>query len=147
MAKMTVTATNLGETTIVSKVGGHTVITDIPEEVGGGGYGPTPGQLFLTSLAHCFALVVALHCRRRGINYDGMKVTVTADKVSEKGQGTRFTNLHLTLELPEELPPERLRALLRHGSIACTVKGTICGEQEVGVCIKAGENEVEAVAH
>jgi len=138
MADVTITARNVGPTLFASRVRGHLVLCDLPEDMGGTDLGPLPPELFLASLANCFAMVAAIHCRDRDIPYQGMCVTVTADKAKDEHGAEYWTNIKLLVELPAEIDDERLAAILRHARLMCSVRGTVIREQDVETRIVSG---------
>jgi putative redox protein len=139
MPDVEVCATNIGPTAFAVKVRGHVVLADVPEARGGTDLGPRPAELFLASLAACFGMVVALHCRDRGLPYAGVKVWASGDKVGDPTHQQRWTNLKLHVRFPEELPPERIEAIMRHAKLACSVRGTISAGEQVEVSVCSGE--------
>ncbi|MEE9334030.1 MAG: OsmC family protein [Granulosicoccaceae bacterium] len=60
---------------------GETVVTDMPEAIGGSNSAPSPGWLSRAALATCDATRIALHAAQLGITLDTLKVT--ADSVSD----------------------------------------------------------------
>ena len=64
--------------------GGLSVTTDMPESVGGGNTGPSPGWLFRAALAACEATLVAMQAARDGIALQGLTVTVDS-KSDDRG--------------------------------------------------------------
>lgn len=60
---------------------GETVVTDMPEAIGGDGTAPTPGWLSRAALATCDATRIALHAAQLGVTLDTLEVT--ADSVSD----------------------------------------------------------------
>lgn len=54
--------------------GGFAIVTDEPAQFGGGGTGPQPTDLFLASVAGCFALSLAHVARKRGLALTGLTV-------------------------------------------------------------------------
>ncbi len=61
--------------------GGETIVTDMPEAIGGSGTAPSPGWLFRAALATCGATRIALRAAELGITLD--RLEVTADGVSD----------------------------------------------------------------
>jgi putative redox protein len=108
----------------VADVRGFQVRADQPEDKGGTNTGPKPSEMFLACLALCFGHVVVVHCRDRGIPYEGMSITVSGEKMEADGQQF-WGNLRIHLHLPEQLPQSRVRAILRHAEKACSVGGTV----------------------
>lgn len=60
---------------------GQSIVTDMPEAVGGGGSAPSPGWLSRAALATCDATRIALRAAELGIALD--KLEVTTDSVDD----------------------------------------------------------------
>lgn len=135
--KLEVTAKNVGPTVFSADIRGYEVKADAPESVGGTGTAPCPPEILLTALAECFGIVAALHCKQRGIPYEGMTVTVSAESAEEDGE-EYWTNFKLHVHFPEKLPDDRLEAIMRHAKKACSVRGTIMRPVDVEVTASSG---------
>ncbi len=55
---------------------GQTIVTDMPEAVGGGGSAPSPGWLWAAALATCDATRIALRAAELGVALDTLEVGV-----------------------------------------------------------------------
>lgn len=55
---------------------GQTIVTDMPEAVGGGGSAPSPGWLWGAALATCDATRIALRAAELGVTLDTLEVGV-----------------------------------------------------------------------
>ena len=55
-----------------ARVGGFTMATDQPTELGGDGSAPAPFDLFLASIATCAGIYVLGFCQARGLATDGL---------------------------------------------------------------------------
>ncbi len=62
-------------------LGGESIVTDMPEAIGGGGTAPSPGWLSRAALATCDATRIALHAAQLGVRLDTLEVTT--DSVSD----------------------------------------------------------------
>lgn len=58
---------------------GQTVVTDMPEAVGGDGAEPSPGWLSAAALATCDATRIALQAARVGVTLDALEVSVQSE--------------------------------------------------------------------
>ena len=77
----TVTA-ELGSGTVVNlRARQFSLVSDEPESAGGTDTGPTPYEILLGSLAACTALTLRLYANHKGIRLDGVKVSLTFDRV------------------------------------------------------------------
>ncbi len=59
--------------------GGLSVVTDMPQGVGGGGAGPSPGWLLRAALAACQATFIAMQAARDGVTLEALSVTVDSE--------------------------------------------------------------------
>lgn len=59
--------------------GNLSMITDMPESVGGGNAGPSPGWVFRAALAACEATLIAMQAAREGISLEALTVTVDSE--------------------------------------------------------------------
>lgn len=55
---------------------GQTIVTDMPEAVGGGGTAPSPGWLASAALATCDATRIAMRAAEVGVTLDTLEVSV-----------------------------------------------------------------------
>jgi putative redox protein len=111
-----------GDMLFESKLGNHSIVVDVPADMGGTDRGPTPPQLFIASLGSCVAAFVAQYCERTGIDSRDMTVDVSYDKVEDP---TRFVNLKVTVNMPHgECDEGRKKAILRVAQ-HCPVHETI----------------------
>ncbi len=62
-------------------VDGETIVTDMPEAIGGSGSAPSPGWLSRAALATCDATRIALHAAQLGVTLDTLEVIT--DSVSD----------------------------------------------------------------
>ena len=60
---------------------GETIVTDMPQAIGGGGSAPSPGWLARAALATCDATRIALRAAELGLTLDTLEVT--ADSVDD----------------------------------------------------------------
>ena len=103
-------------------VRGHTVVTDQPTVDGGSDAGPTPVELFVTSLATCVGHYAHRYLARHPIDPTGL--AVTADFTMATDRPARVTDVRLAITPPAGLPAEREAAFLAVAS-ACTVHHTL----------------------
>ena len=84
---------------------GETLDTDMPQSVGGGGTGPSPGWIFRAALASCEATLIAMRAAVQGVELKLLEVIVdskwtTAASWASTGRG----------------PPDRLPSTFAFGS-------------------------------
>ena len=75
--------------------GGHSLVTDEPESVGGTDTGPSPTRLLATSLAACTAITVEMYANRKGWNVGELEVDVETSY-----EGPVPTTFDVTVHLP-----------------------------------------------
>lgn len=97
---------------------GHTVHTDQPEQVGGGGSAPSPFDLFLASIGTCAGFYALRFCQARGLPTDGMALKLTAERDPAV---KRVTHIEIEIDLPPDFPPHYREAIVR-ATDQCSVK-------------------------
>lgn len=117
----TITTVYKGGMLFESKVGRHTVLIDVPPDMGGSDRAPTPPHYFVVSLGSCVAAFIATYCQQAGIDARDLSVDVSFDKAENP---TRLVNLNVTVRLPHADCQARKQALLRVAQ-HCPVHETI----------------------
>lgn len=97
---------------------GFTVKTDQRVENGGGGTAPEPFDLFLASLGTCAGLYALRFCQQRGIDTEGLGLTLTTEKEPES---KHLALVRLEIELPAGFP-EKYRDAIVRAVDQCAVK-------------------------
>jgi len=72
-----------GFRSVVDNGRGHSVVTDLPEELGGMDTAPTALELALMALAGCISTIFAMVAHGKKLSFEDMEVIVEAEK-SEK---------------------------------------------------------------
>lgn len=88
------------------EVGGHTVIFDEPEKVGGTDTAPSPAAMLGAALTACTILTLRMYAERKGWNVDDVKV-----EVDTEWSGPRPSGYRVRLEFPDDLDEEQVRRL------------------------------------
>jgi uncharacterized OsmC-like protein len=94
------------------------VVSDEPPHAGGNDDGPAPTELFLSSLAVCFAMAMYHAARKREVELPDLAV-----KVRGTYEGLKFVRLHV--EVSSSHPRAELEALLERASSYCYVSNTL----------------------
>jgi putative redox protein len=107
---------------------GFEVVVDEPPEAGGEDHGPMPTELFLASLATCFAASVAHAARKLDVVLPDL--TVEADG---SYTGLRFSALRLSVR--STLPRSQLEPLVERARNYCYVSNTLLTTPQLDVVI------------
>jgi putative redox protein len=108
----------------------HRLHVDQPIEDGGTDVGPTPVELFVTSLATCVAVYARRYLARHDLP-DGLSVR---GEFTMAEHPTRIGEVSLVIRLPEGVPDQRRAALLAVVS-HCTVHNTLENPPEVDIVL------------
>jgi putative redox protein len=98
--------------------GGHRLITDQPERLGGEGSGPSPHELFPAALAACVTVTLVQYGRTKGWELGDVRVAVEYDHHSTP---RRFA---VAVELGGDLTDAQLERLARVAR-ACPIRRSI----------------------
>jgi putative redox protein len=120
---------------------GFTVKTDQRLEHGGGGTAPEPFDLFLASLGTCAGLYALRFCQQRGIDTQGLSLTLTTEKDPE---GKRLALVRLDVELPAGFPEKYREAMIRAVD-QCAVKRQIMAPPRFEVATVTSRMQPEMV--
>ncbi|GGV32118.1 OsmC family protein [Streptomyces spectabilis] len=110
----------------------HELTVDQPFTAGGDDDGPTPVELFVSSLATCVAYYAGQFLRRHHLPYENLRVRCEFDMAADRP--ARVAAVRLRLLLPVRLTAtERraLRAVVDH----CTVHNTLRQPPDVSVTV------------
>ncbi len=111
----------MGKMQFNALVGGHTVIMDGPERVGGEDQGPIPKPFMLTALAGCTGMDVVALLRKAGKPLDRFEVRVSGE--ISKTPPIIYTSVHVINEMHGDLSHEEeaLRVVDRSQNQLCGV--------------------------
>jgi putative redox protein len=104
--------------------GGHELIADEPEELGGTNLGPAPGELLMLSLASCTAITVRMYADRKTWPLESVAVEVDLEKVDTTNRFKR------EVKLTGALSDEQRQRLLQIAN-ACPVHKVLTGPIEI----------------
>lgn len=102
----------------VVQAGDYEIVVDEPESAGGTDTGPQPTDLFLASIASCFALSMAYAAKKRGIELPGLRVRVVGTY-----EGLKFTRF--ALRIVSAGPSAVLQELIPEAQRVCYVTNTL----------------------
>jgi putative redox protein len=97
---------------------GFTISTDQPQSVGGSGAAPSPFDLFLASIGTCAGLFALRFCQQRGLDTNGLAVTLVGERGEDHGQ---VSTLRVDIRVPDAFPEKYHQAIVRAVE-QCTVK-------------------------
>jgi uncharacterized OsmC-like protein len=132
--------TDPGETRVVVRTeeglrteieaGGHTVIADEPESVGGTDAGPTPYDYLLAALGGCTAMTLRMYADRKGWPLESVTVQLSQDRIHAKDceecetEEGRIDRIEREIELEGPLDETQHRRLLEIADM-CPVHRTL----------------------
>jgi uncharacterized OsmC-like protein len=131
---MELTVNYLGDVQFEAETRGHTIVCDQPLEHGGANEGMTPPEFLLASLATCAAFYAAQYLNVRKLPSEGLKVKVTAEKVSNPARLDQFV---LTIETPSELSEKDAEGV-RRSAEKCLVKNTMLMPPSISLLVRTG---------
>ncbi|MFH0965076.1 MAG: OsmC family protein [Planctomycetota bacterium] len=94
--------------------------------------GPTPPEMLVASLATCVGIYLARYMREAKLPYEGFTIDAAYSKAENPD---RIGSIAIDVNLPEELPEARKKALIRVAE-HCTVHNTLRQPPEVSIEIK-----------
>jgi putative redox protein len=115
-------AEHLVDDRIALSMRGHEIVVDQPAADGGGDCGPAPTELFVASLAGCVAFYAHRYLARHDLPEEGISVDVSY--AMSTGHPARIESMDVRIHVPDQVPAERLPALLAVAS-GCTVHNTL----------------------
>ena len=121
MDSFKVVSKNVAPTVFEAEARGHKTVCDVPPALNGSDTAMLPPETLLAALGNCLGMVIALTCRAKGIPYEGMVVTTTADAVDG---GSRLDNFRVEVQMPGELDA-RARRLVESAKELCKVGHTL----------------------
>lgn len=118
-----------GELRFETEIRGHMLIVDQPAESGGGDTGPTPPELFATSLGTCVGVYAVHFCKKHNISTDGLAVHTEWSRATGPA---RLADISVSIELPAGVPEEKLEAFMKTVE-QCLIHNTICHTSHVDI--------------
>jgi uncharacterized OsmC-like protein len=104
-----------------TQIGSHSLLTDVPAQMGGKDRAPTPPELFVASIGTCVGALVVQYCTRNGLDTTDLSVDVNFSKAD---QPTRLKDIAVTINMPHATCGEREEAI-RRVAAHCPVHETI----------------------
>lgn len=114
----------------------HEFLVDQPVADGGDDVGPTPLELFVTSLAACVGFYAERFLARHRLPGEGLRVSARYEMSEDLP--ARVGSIEVATTLPEGFPPDRMEAIMRvieH----CTVHNSLRQPPEVRLTTRVRE--------
>jgi len=120
-----------GSVAVEATIRGFVLTTDQPEKSGGDNSGPTPFELFTSSIATCAGFFAVKFCRSRNIDTTGMSLKMKYDWDKEL---KRYPKMAINLTLPEGFP-EKYKGAIIKAMDQCVVKKHILEAPEFEISV------------
>ena len=117
---------------VEANIRGFVLTTDQPEKSGGDNSGPTPFELFTSSIATCAGFFAVKFCRSRNIDTTGMSLKMSYDWDKEL---KRYPKMVIDLTLPEGFPGKYRGAIIKAMDL-CVVKKHILEPPEFEISVR-----------
>lgn len=127
----TITVRHLDGDRFAISIRDHTLTVDQPVADGGTDTAPTPTELLVASLTSCVGFYARRYLARHRLPTEGLTVSASYLMGSRPA---RVSEIHLDIELSDEVPAERREALLAVAS-HCTVHNTLDDPPSVTVSL------------
>lgn len=96
-----------GNMAFETDLGGHKIIVDAPEAVGGNDLGPSPKKLMMVALTGCTGMDVVSILKKMRVNLEKFNMYVEADVTEEDPK--HYEKMHLIYEFTgKDLPMKKL---------------------------------------
>jgi putative redox protein len=103
-----------GDMRFEAVMGEHRLVIDAPASIGGTGRGPTPPELFVTSLGSCVAAFVAHYCEQVGLETTDLSVDVGFEQAEGRADcPTCLVDFEVVINLPHAEAGAREQAIRR----------------------------------
>jgi len=112
-------------------VNGFKLLSDAPPSAGGTGAAMTPPEAQVAILANCMGLMIALACKNKDVDYQGMSVEATAVLNSKTHC---LGDFKVKVHMPGVVS-ERCRRTVEAAAEMCAIENTICTPGSVDVSL------------
>ena len=97
---------------------GHSVVTDLPRDMGGADTAPTALELAVMALASCMTTIYAIVAKGKNVSFEDMEVIVEAEKPKEE---RTITSCKVKGIVVSKDPEERVRRIWEDTLKICPV--------------------------
>lgn len=110
----------------------HEFICDQPISNGGDNEGPSPAELFVSSLGTCISFYAVDFCKRHGINDEDLELDLSWEYGDRP---RRVVSIDISVKIPQKLSDMEIQRLKRvlHG---CLIHNSIINAPEVIIDVK-----------
>lgn len=126
------------------RAGGHRLVADEPESVGGSGRGPNPYDFLLTALGACVSMTLRMYANRKDWPLEAVEVRLRHQKIHardcsecENAEG-KVDRIDRTIELVGDLDPDQRQRLMEIAD-RCPVHRTLTSETFISTQEKTGD--------
>ena len=116
-----ITVTGDAASGVTLRVRGHELRLDMAPRDGGQDLGPSPAEVLAGSLGACVVMIVEQYCRRHGYTDGAVEASLTVEMADDP---KRVGGIVVDLEVPRDVPPERIEAIRRLAEF-CPVHQTL----------------------
>ncbi len=127
------TVTHVADVKFAIKIRSHEIIVDQTVRGGGSDSGPTPLELLGAGLGSCIAYYVHQFLRTRGLDAEGIRVSVSQTRESNP---SRIDGFCVDVELPGNVP-ERYLPLIERVIDSCPAHNTLARGAGIDVKFKS----------
>jgi uncharacterized OsmC-like protein len=122
--------------------GGESLITDMPQSVGGDNAGPSPGWLFRAALAACEATLIAMQAARDGVSLEALNVSVDSES-DDRGilgmdPNVPAAPLSMRVRVAISGPGGDVETVVRHAVERCPVHDAVARPVSIQLEIEPG---------
>lgn len=121
-----------GGAQVAARIGAFDILTDQPLEDGGDGAGPSPYDLFLSSVATCAGYYALRFCQQRQLPVAGLAIELDIERHPDT---RRLETIKMNLVLPPDFPEKYQRAILRSMD-QCSVKKALTEPPDIELAIR-----------
>jgi ribosomal protein S12 methylthiotransferase accessory factor len=114
---MNVSVSFPGGVAVQATIGGHAVLTDQPQPLGGD-TAMSPFELLFASIATCMGFYALRFCQERAISSEGLGLSIDAIRSEDK---KRVVRVEVNLALPPDFP-DKYKDAIRRAVDHCAVK-------------------------